>query len=255
MLGGLLGIYAIMLRPPSRSAKQRRRALGISGNRRDKDPIGTSILVAVAVADLTSTAEGVGLGSAIFLGLALAAILSVAAARPLVYTAVGAMALLSAVRDLTWSSGCGDALTPGQRAGVFFATATFLLAVGMSRLLVAPLRATGAEGRGALLAVYGVLQGSVYALQLQAAGGFDGWPLGGYAAGALCLLVLAFATSVRPVLATSTLGVTLVVLALTTDTAANCLDIVSIIGVLIGFFGLGIAVNAMRRRTTRRADR
>ena len=250
LLGSIAAVYAIMLRPSSDSSRTRRRMLGISGNHRDRDPLASSILVAMALTDTATAATYFKLSDAVVVGVLLALVLSVRAMRGLVYTVVGAIALLSALRELATDKACGGVLTAGQRTVVYLVTAAFLLVVAVCRLLVAPLRATRSEARGALLAVYGVLQTTVVMLQLQAAGGFTDWPLPSYAVGAILLGVLAFGTAVQPVFATASLGVGLAVLSIVGVGAAECLDTAAVVGVLAGYASVGLAVKTIRRRST-----
>lgn len=241
------GIGRLLLGPSSSGAKERRRLL-VDGRRRDRDPLGPSLLIPIALVDLSSFGDAARAGTTFVLGAAMALLFAFRALQPPIYLTVGGAALVKSLVEVGLGDRCGSALAGGERAGVLVGLSVFLLAVGGFRLVFAPLPASGAQGRGAFLALYGVVAGAVYVAHLERLGGLSAWSLGAWAIGLACLVALALGIAVQPVFAATAIGVGVVVLALVTESAAGCLETASLVAALLGFFLTLPALTAAGRR-------
>lgn len=250
LIAVLVAVMWIAVRPVTGDQKERRRAVGIDGRRRDREASVSwlnHVLVVVALADVLSNA-GSGADSVFGAGVVIGIALTRESLQTIVSVLVGGAALVTAVIGLVYGRDCALPLSPGTRTAILLGTTAFLVLVGAIRRWVAPLRSKVSALLASLLCVYGVLQAGVFTAQLQTSGGLADFEWREATIGIGLLAVLAFGTAVSPLFASTALGVAVGLLALATEGSSGCLDDIALLGTAAGY-GLSYAVaQAVRRR-------
>jgi hypothetical protein len=247
-------VFWVLLRPVSGGQLARRRWV-IDGRRRDADPIGRIVggpllLLLLASMDLVAAVSGgvdPGLLGAAVIGAGVALSVQLPGLREVVLLLVGLPALAVSAGQLLLGSGYPQLPGSTARMMVLVATAAFLLLVAGLRILFAPLRASGAEARGAFLAVYGVLQAmvSVGALYVQ---GFLSEAEPTHVAALIGLAaIIALGVAVLPTFTTTVLGLGLVVLDLVFGVVGNADTLVPLVAAVVGAIAVHRLAGIVRR--------
>ncbi|HEX8508888.1 MAG TPA: hypothetical protein VF635_05250 [Propionibacteriaceae bacterium] len=254
LLLALGAVFWVLLRPVTGGQLARRRWV-VDGRRRDADPIGRIVggpllLLLLAVMDLVAALPGVvepGLLGAVFIGAVVSISVRLPGVREVVLLLVGLPAMVVSAGQLLLGSGYPQLPESRARMMVLVATAALLLLVAGLRILFAPLRASGAEARGAFLAVYGVMQAMVSVGALYVQGFLSTAEPAHVAALVGFAAIIALGIAVLPTFTTAVLGVGLVVLDLLFGVVGSAGTLAPMVAAVVGAIAVYWLAGAVRR--------